>query len=219
MAMETSDRFNIEINGNKVDFTPGRWHIDRRFRVLNLEDHVVKGVNTITATTDFLWDTEIESIYIIGDFGVGTEEEGFPIIKEPETLNLGDWCPQGYPFYSGSMVYKMQFTLEKDDSARYEIDLSGAVGSLFYVTVNDIEAGAIPFSPFRGDVTDALQNGDNNMEIEVVGTLRNALGPHHQKESGELTVSEDFCDESNWTDSYNFVPYGLMKPPKLLKIK
>lgn len=218
--METSDRFNIEINGSKIDFTPGKWFIDRRFRVLNLEDHVVEGVNTIKATTDFLWDTEIENIYIFGDFALGPEAEGFPLIKEPQTLNPVDWVSQGYPFYSGSVVYRLGVTLEKDDSARYEIDLSGATGSVFSVSVNDAEVGAIPFPPFRGDITGALKNGDNIIEIEVAGTLRNALGPHHQKDTDNIKLAgpEQFCDESNWTDSYNFVPYGFIEPPKLIKI-
>ena len=221
LAMETSDRFTIEINGTKIDFTPGRWYIDRRFRVLNLEDHIVEGINTIKAKTDFLWDTEIENIYIFGDFAVGPEEEGFPIIKEPETLNLGNWVTQGYPFYSGSITYKMEFTLDKDDSARYEIDLSSAAGSIFSVIVNEIEVGAIPFSPFRGDITDALKNGDNVVEIEVVGTLRNTLGPFHTKNDvkEEIIGPEQFYDETKLTDSYRFSPYGIIKPPKLVKIR
>jgi len=221
LGMESSDRFIIEINGTGIDFTPGKWYIDRRFRVMNLEDHIVEGVNTIKATTDFLWDTEIENIYIFGDFAVGPEEEGFPIIKEPETLNPGNWVMQGYPFYSGSIAYKMEFTLDKDDSARYEIYLPSAVGSIFSVIVNDVEVGAVPFPPLRGDITGALKNGDNVAEIEVVSTLRNTLGPFHVKnnDSGKIIRTEQSCDEANLTDSYQFSPYGLIKPPRLVKIK
>ena len=221
LAMETSDRFKVEINGNKIDFSAGRWHIDRRVRVLNLEDYITEGINTIRAATDFLWDTEIENIYIFGDFAIGSEQDGFPIIKEPKTLETGDWCSQGYPFYSGSIIYTMEIPLQKEDSARYEIDLSDAEGSIFNLTVNNVEVGAISFPPFRGDITGALKNGDNTIEIEVVGSLRNILGPHHHRagDNLELTGPEAFCDESNWTDSYNFVSYGLIKPPKLIVIK
>jgi len=114
----------------------------------------------------------------------------------------------------------LNFSLDKDDFARYEIDLSGAFGSVFTVAVNEVEVGAIPFSPYRGDITDALKNGDNNVEIEVFGTLRNALGPHHLKNDNnrEFIGPEQFCDEANWTDSYQFVQYGFIKPPKLIKV-
>ncbi|MFC1537831.1 glycosyl hydrolase [Candidatus Latescibacterota bacterium] len=220
LAMEDSDRYTVEINGAKIDFTPGRWFIDRRYRVLNIEDHVVAGVNTIKATTDYLWDTELENVHIFGDFAVGAEADGFPIIKEPETLMGSDWGTQGYPFYAGTMVYRLGVTIEKDESARYEIDLSGASGSVFSVVVNDEDVGVIPFPPYRGDITGALKNGDNVIEIEVAGSLRNVYGPLHYKKTGNIarTGPEQFRDEANWTDSYNFVPYGLIDPPKLIKI-
>jgi hypothetical protein len=218
LAMENSDRYTVEINGAKIDFTPGRWFIDRRYRVLNIEDHVVAGENTITATADFLWDTELENIHIFGDFALGSEADGFPIIKEPETLAGGDWCAQGYPFYAGSMVYRLGVTIEKNDSARYEIDLGGAAGSVFSVNVNDEEIGSIPFPPFRGDITGALKNGENTVEIEVAGSLRNAYGPHHLKDGAEpgRISPEQFRGEEK---VYSFVPYGLIEPPKLVFFK
>ncbi len=220
LAMEHSDRYHVEINGNKIDFTPGRWFIDRRSRVLNIEDHVVEGVNTITATADYLWDTELENIHIFGKFALGAEADGFPIIKEPETMAAGDWCAQGYPFYAGSMLYRLGVNIEKGGNDRYELDLSGAKGTVFFVKVNDEEIGSIPFPPYRGDITDALKTGANTVEIEVAGSLRNAYGPHHIKEDAypDRIGPEAFRNEENWTDSYSFVPYGLIEPPKLIKI-
>jgi len=220
LAMESADRFTVDVNGTVVEPVPGKWHIDKRFSAFNLEDHIVEGTNTITATTDFLWDTEIEDIYIFGDFAVGTEKEGFPVINEQATLNTGNWVEQGYPFYSGSIKYKMEFELPEDESARYEIDLSGAKSSNIYVTVNEAEIGAVPFPPFRADITGALKEGLNTVEVEVIGSLRNTLGPLHHKEGDNLdwTGPEQFCDEANWTDTYQFAPYGFLEQPKLVKI-
>ena len=233
LAMENADRFTVEINGNVIEPTPGSWHIDRKIPSLDLKDHVVEGINTITASTDFLWDTEIEDIYIAGDFAIGSEEDGFPIMHESETLNTGSWVDQGYPFYSGSMIYKMEFDLESVEPDRYEIDISGAKGSIFYVVVNDTEVGAVAFSPFRGDITGVLKEGTNTVEIEVFGTLRNTLGPLHHIDGDNLdwTGPEQFIaaelteeqarvtgTKNTWTDKYNFAPYGFIEPPKLIKI-
>ncbi|MBN1291646.1 MAG: hypothetical protein JXB48_07380 [Candidatus Latescibacteria bacterium] len=233
LAMEDADRFTVEINGTKVEPSPGSWHIDRKIPSLDLKEHVVEGENTITASTDFLWDTEIEDIYITGDFAVGSAEDGFPIIHEPETLNTGSWVEQGYPFYSGSMIYKMEFDLETIESDRYEIDISGAKGSIFYVVVNDTEVGAIAFSPFRGDITGVLKEGTNTVEIEVFSSLRNTLGPLHHIDGDNLkwTGPEQFVEselteeqaritgsKNTWTDAYQFAPYGFIEPPKLIRI-
>ncbi|GAI40624.1 unnamed protein product, partial [marine sediment metagenome] len=66
---------------------------------------------------------------------------------------------------------------------------SDARGSIFNLTVNDVEVGAVAFSPFRGDITDSLKNGENVIEIEVVSTLRNALGPHHHRDGENLELT------------------------------
>jgi hypothetical protein len=223
LAMESADRFTVKINGTKVEPEYGKWHIDKSFNVMNLDGHIKEGVNTITAETDFLWDTEIENIYLFGDFAVGSEEEGFPVTKEPETLDTGSWISQGYPFYSGSMVYKIEFDLpepELKESETYEIEISGASGSTFFVTVNETEVGSAPFQPFRADITGTLVKGTNTIEAEVISTLRNTLGPLHHKDGDNLnrTGPEQFCDEANWTDSYQFVDYGFVNPPKLIMI-
>ncbi len=233
LAMESADRFTVEINGAIIEPSPGKWHIDRNIPAFDLKEHIVKGTNTIKATTDFLWDTEIEDIYIAGDFAVGSEEDGFPVISEPETLATGNWVEQGYPFYSGSIIYKMEFELDSVEPDRYEIDLSGAKGSTMFVVVNEIEVGEIPFSPFRGDITGALKKGVNTVEVEVISTLRNTLGPLHHVDgdSMEWTGPEQFIDSilteekaritgtrKTWTGSCRFAPYGFIEPPKLIKI-
>ncbi|GAF74621.1 unnamed protein product, partial [marine sediment metagenome] len=89
-----------------------------------------------------------------------------------------------------------------------------------FITVNGTEIGDVPFSPFRADITGALQNGENKVEVEVISTLRNTLGPLHHVKGDNLnrTGPGEFCDEANWTDSYQFVPYGFIEPPKLVKI-
>ncbi|MDP2983559.1 MAG: glycosyl hydrolase [Candidatus Latescibacter sp.] len=220
LAMESADRFTVEVNGKQVETSAGKWHIDRAISGFAIAEQVVQGVNTIRAVTDFLWDTEIENIYLVGDFAVGQEEEGFPVTREPDTLSLGSWVEKGYPFYSGTMIYKMEFDLSDIEQYRHELDLSGARGSTFYITVNGVEIGSVPFSPWRGEVTSALKKGLNTVEVEVVGTLRNTLGPLHHTggDSLDWTGPREFEDEERWTDSYQFAPYGFIEPPKLIKI-
>lgn len=220
LAMESGDRFTVEVNGKTVEASAGKWHIDRTFPVFTITDHVVEGKNIIRAVTDFLWDTGIENIYLAGDFAVGPKSAGFPIIREEETIQAGSWDEQGYPFYSGAMVYRMEFDLGPIEPYRYEIDLSGARGTNLLITVNDIEIGSLPFAPWRCDITGALKEGANTVEIEVDGSLRNALGPFHSTtENPDPTGPRDLTDEERVTDAYMFVPYGFIEPPKLVKIR
>ncbi|MHB9029114.1 MAG: hypothetical protein ACYC9O_10115, partial [Candidatus Latescibacterota bacterium] len=219
LTMESAERFAIEINGKTVETSAGKWHIDRKFPACTITEHVVPGKNIIRATTDFLWDTEIENIYLAGDFAVGPEGEGFPLLKEQETLDTGSWVAQGYPFYPGALTYRMEFELDRVEPYRYELDLSAAKGSMLMVTVNGTEVGALAFPPFRGEITGALQQGANSLEVEVIGTLRNTLGPlHYDVEHPEWVGPREFSDEEHWTDSYKFAPYGFIGEPKMVKI-
>lgn len=218
LAMESADKFTITINGTKVEPTAGKWYFDKRIPVIDLDKYIVEGENTIVAKTDYLWDTEIEDIYIFGDFAVGSEEDGFPIHTEPETLSEGSWTDQGYPFYAGTMSYTMEFDIDFTESEFFEIDLSGGKGSNFFLTVNGTQIGSLPFSPFRAEITGALQQGKNEIEIEVAGTLGNALGPFHIAEDGKSgLVGPEVFGEKN-SGGYSFTPYGFIKPPVLVRV-
>ena len=131
------------------------------------------------------------------------------------------------------MIYTLEFELEDIESFRYDLDLSNTRGSVFKVSVNDEEVGAMPFPPYRGDITGALKKGVNTVEIEVASTLRNTLGPLHHIKGDNLvwTGPEQFVDEelteeqakqtgseNSWTDAYQFVPYGFIESPALIRI-
>jgi hypothetical protein len=47
------------------------------------------------------------------------------------------------------------------------------------------------------------------IEIELVGTLRNLLGPHHLAGGDpSRTNPEEFRDKTRWTDDYILTPFG-----------
>lgn len=52
-------------------------------------------------------------------------------------------------------------------------------GAVAKVVVNGKTAGWISSPPWETDVTKALKRGENEIELVVIGTLKNTLGPHH----------------------------------------
>ncbi len=54
-----------------------------------------------------------------------------------------------------------------------------------------------------------MQPGSNEIEIELVGTLRNLLGPHHLAGGDpNRTNPEEFRDKTRWTTDYLLTPFG-----------
>ncbi len=93
-------------------------------------------------------------------------------------LNAVGWNKQGYPFYATGVAYTEEFEVPRP-AGRYYVSLPSWYGSVARVTVNGNEAGHIAYRPWQCDVTEWIKPGTNTVEVAVIGTLRNTLGPHH----------------------------------------
>jgi hypothetical protein len=94
------------------------------------------------------------------------------------TWSQGGWNSQGMPFYAGKVCYREEFKLD-DLAGTYSVSLGEWLGSVAQVRVNGKPAGWIVSAPWECDVTRLLRKGQNVVEVTVIGTLKNTLGPHH----------------------------------------
>jgi hypothetical protein len=93
---------------------------------------------------------------------------------------------------------------------RVILEIEGICAAVAYVRINGSLAGMVAWPPHRVDVTNLLRPGENQVEIELVGTLRNLLGPHHQAGGdGELTSPNEFRDRNRWIEDVILVPFGF----------
>jgi len=78
------------------------------------------------------------------------------------------------------------------------------------VRANGQPQGVMAWPPHRLDITSGLRPGENEIEIELVSTLRNLLGPHHRA-GGDThwTGPKEFRDKNCWTDDFILVPFGF----------
>jgi hypothetical protein len=90
-------------------------------------------------------------------------------------------------------------------------------GTLVRITVNGKKAGRIGWPPYELDITPEVVPGDNKIEITVVSSRRNLLGPLHLKElyPGWTGPGEFVSGGDRFTPDYMSVPYGLIEPPVL----
>jgi hypothetical protein len=183
---------------------------------------------------------EFESIYIVGDFAVesaGTfsdldrhavKTDGpFMLVTDAASATTGDLTPQGLPFFAGKVTLSQSIELNKDflrRGHRIFIEMEHPDAIVTGVAVNGTSAGKLIWAPFELDVTDLLHAGANHIEIELTGSCRNLLGPHHHA-NGELHSvspgsfercrSADNGQDDDWRDHYCFVKFGLKSAPRL----
>ncbi len=90
---------------------------------------------------------------------------------------LEDWTSrpeEGIRFYSGTAVYRKQFSGVKPEGKRLYLDL-GTVKNMARVRLNGTDLGIVWCAPWRVEVTGAMKPGQNELEIEVVNLWPNRL--------------------------------------------
>ncbi|MFH1268588.1 MAG: hypothetical protein ABIK89_22925, partial [Planctomycetota bacterium] len=93
-------------------------------------------------------------------------------------LEASGWNDQGIPFYAAGVSYAQRFDVPRP-AGRYYVRLGDWHGSVAKIVVNGRPAGYVGYRPWRREVTDLVRPGDNQIEVIVIGTLKNTLGPHH----------------------------------------
>jgi hypothetical protein len=213
LILEKAPFWRLHINEKPVPTDTKDWHWDKKFGKIDITDYVEIGENVIELSCQYDREVPVEDLFLIGDFGVEKVSEAeYALADEPDNLSDRDWVEQGYPFYAGTIRYKTSFNVRKRDGERVLVRLLGAKGSLFLVYVNGEDSVPICCQPLEADVTRFVNDGENELVIDVVSSLRNTFGPLHHKLGDALTFVGpfSFVDEKNWVESYQFTAYGLI---------
>lgn len=125
------------------------------------------------------------------------------------------WKQQGHPFYGADVAYRQRFDVGRPKGS-YTVSLPNWHGSVARVNVNGKPAGHIAAPPWECDVTSQIKGGENTVEVVVIGTLKNTLGPHHAG-AGLGSAWPGMFQRGPETgppagNEYHTVDYGLFEP-------
>jgi hypothetical protein len=237
IVIERPDLYSIKCNGKTVVSRASRprseggtpsaqrgqdgrdtaWWLDKSFGKIDIADAARVGENAVTITASpFTVYHELESAYVLGTFTLKETDSGFVITGGSEpALELGSWKKQGYPFYAAGVCYKQPFNITQP-AGRYIVELGKWYGSVVEIIVNGKSAGYIAYKPWQCDVTDLIKPGNNSIEVVVIGTLKNTLGPHHAG-TGLGSAWPGMFQQGPETGppagkDYHTVDYGLFEP-------
>jgi len=237
LVVEQPEMFqSITVNGEDLSFKGDEFYRDSALRKADIPSPLAQGINTIELALDYVaavpdsldartrYGSEIESIYLIGEFGVYASPPDEP--PAPTQLNAsghfpahplhrfsgfsigdeagefdGDLVPQGYCFYNGAFKISRKFEMpDIEDGKRYFLKLSSVEATVVAPELNGKPLRPAAWSPWEIEITEALRTGANELTLTLVNTLRNLLGPHHHRD-GELTLvgPDSFTGRTTWT--------------------
>ena len=217
-VIERPELWVVEVNGTGISNEAGKWWLDRSFGVFDIGPLVKNGDNTISLkVSPMKIHAEIEPVYITGDFSVNPAKKGFNIGPPVKTLLPGSWKEQGMPFYSWGVIYSKEYNVDKPEG-KYFIKLGEWNGTIAEININGQKAPLVAFPPYQSEVSDLIKAGNNKIEVKIIGSLKNLLGPHFND------PSPGFVSPGSWRNvrtyppgtDYQILDYGLFNDFELV---
>jgi hypothetical protein len=217
-VVEHPELWTVSVNGNMVQPKQDAFWIDHHFPVYNIGEYVQRGENTIEVRASRMSIfAEAMPVYVLGDFSLSPLATGFEI-NNPQTIEPGSWINAGLPYYSQKVAYSQKF--KAHDRGSYSISLGQWNGTVCDVIVNGTKAGIIAFPPYSLDITPFVKGGENEVEIQVTGSLKNTFGYFYQSNKkwihgpGEWKYAPDAPQNLSAMFLMN---YGLFEPFHVLQ--
>jgi hypothetical protein len=241
LVLEHPEYYEISVNGIECRYEGLKPWLDIRFMPIDITDKIVRGENRIRLECEKFsygdraiiddkftrYGTEIESVYIVGDFAVEGEFVApvydtsywnrwglFPNISsfqtesisvvDPMPLQINNLARSGLPFYAGKVEYEIVLPEIVLDKHQHLYVSSQKLGAAFAeVFIDDHRVGCMVTRPYRLEISECYKPG-KQMRIILYSTLRNLLGPHHHKD-GEIIFNSplSFLPEKGGYSGYS----------------
>lgn len=144
---------------------------------MDIHPYVKPGENLIVVQLVVQRRTDglLDMLKVMGDFGLSEKDGESLIVKARKTMNAGDWCLQGYPYYSGTGTYSVTMDIP-EDYCQGKVFLQAECGEdVLEIQVNEHEPVIIPWHPYRVNISSYIKPGKNYINMKVTNTLINIL--------------------------------------------
>lgn len=215
LALEETAYCKGTLNGQNINMEPLGYYVDPAIAMVKIPN-IQKGQNELCLTVDYGDCTNLEWMYILGEFGVELKGAHASLCPKPERLFWGDYTRQGFPFYTGNMTYLVKLPEDSGEENVKDriLQVPYYSGAAVKASVNDGEEQMLAFLPYKCKLQD-LKEQDNVLKITCLGNRYNGFGQLH-------LIGDDFywlgqnswrTEGTSWTDTYQVKPMGILTAP------
>ncbi len=215
LALEDADLAEIIWNGEKAEYSDLGYYTDTSIRKTALPP-LKKGKNILCVTIPFGKRTDVEAMYLLGDFGVKIAGKQLTVTALPEKLGFGDITYQGLPFYGGIVSYHIPIECEGEWDAI--IKLPHYRAAVNTVEVDREKVATIAYPPYASDIG-RLKAGKHTITVNAYISRRNCFGDVHNADEkfSWQGPSAWVTSDSRWTYEYRLYRQGLISTPIIYK--
>ncbi len=214
LALEEIENTSLYLNGQPVDKTVTGWYIDQEIYKISL-GKLHQGSNILEAIIRYRENTNLEAMYLLGEFSVHVKKDTFELAEKKEAVAFGNLVGQGLDFYGGNVRYIFDVDCPKGSiriripsyrGACVGIELDGETQNQYIIQ-----------APFEFTFTD-LAKGKHEIALILYGNRYNTLSHLHD------ACKEDDCrsfpllwrtEGENWIYDYQLRPMGILEKPEI----
>ena len=215
LALEDADITTIHWNGKPVDTAADGYYTDKSIEKVALPP-LKKGENTLRVTYPFGERSNVEAMYLLGEFGVKVAGRLLTVTTLPEKLGFSDLTYQGLPFYGGVVSYHMPIECPEEWDAIVKIPhYTAAVNTVF---VDGEKRAIIAYPPYAWDIG-KLAAGKHDVTVNAYISRRNCFGDVHNADEkfSWQGPSAWVTGDSLWTYEYRLRRTGVLSTPWIYK--
>ncbi|MCK5676719.1 MAG: hypothetical protein KAH99_06860 [Verrucomicrobia bacterium] len=204
LVIEEPENFTVDINGQSLDLSNSGFWIDIAFHRIRIPaQQLRRGKNEIILQTCYTENSNLEAIYLLGEFGVELDGIRRTLVPMVGKVGVGDLCCQGFPFYSAAITYKVPIP---EDASRLSLPGIGAACA-------KVNGQVLGWDPFEADVSACGEMVD----VEIILTRRNTFGSLHDAVPDRQWIGPvNFVTEgAEFSEECILIESGLLAPPEV----
>lgn len=214
LGLESVELSRVYLNGEPANMSPVGHYIDEEAVAVIDLPKIKKGVNELKIEIDCCDTTQIESCYLLGDFGVDLKGRKITLVERQKVLYFDNITKQTLPFYGGNITYRFEY----EGGGKKTLEIRRFVGTAFSVKVDGKRVpGMLAFPPNRLYLGE-LEDDKHMIEITLYGNRMNTLGQLHN-----TILKPSYTDPGMWrpkgrffTPEYMLREHGILTTPVIL---
>ena len=213
IALEYSENMKLRLNGEQINLkTCTGFYVDESIKTFRLP-MLHTGENEMIAEICFKDDTDLENMYLLGDFGVKVTGRKAIITKKEKNLLFGSLGTQGYPFFSGNVTYDCDYA---SDGSRVALCIPKWAGSVISISVDGEKKGLIALEPNALELG-KLNAGTHRISITVFGNRFNTFGAIHNCVDHYQWFGPNSwrTQGTEWSYQYQLKATGILSTPMI----
>lgn len=217
LALEQPENCQLVWNGECISNVASENYVDRDIFCVTL-GKLVKGENILLVTMPFKQKTNVEAMYLLGDFGVNVCGDEAKIIEAVRKMHFGSWTMEGLPFYGGNVTYHIPI---EGNGYPLRVRLNKFRSPVIAVDLDGKRQGIIAISPYDV-VTEPVKKGKHILDITVYGNRFNTFGALHNTDAGtDVYCGPNFWRSKDelWSYEYQLKSAGPLMSPIITEIR